>query len=154
MWRNVLDFNRATVHWHYCFTGTDLSHLFLLKELKVRKWGGGIDWNHKGSTKEGAEMSMCCCPSSFMFVGRFFPHQTKLLQILEILMFIQAQFSYQEMSFKENQPFLSGLGLFSSQQLLWHFSLPSAFQLLNLNKHEIFALLEPMATFPLIWIIP
>lgn len=29
------------------------------------------------------------------------------------------------------------------------FSLPSAFQISNLNKHEIFALLEPMATFPL-----
>lgn len=45
--RERIGFQRTTVHWHYCFTGTNLSHLFLLKELKVRKWGGGMDWNHK-----------------------------------------------------------------------------------------------------------
>lgn len=60
-------------------------------------------------------------PKPFYVCWKILPPPNPASTHLETLMLIQAQFSYQEMSFKENQPFLSGLGLFSSQHLLWHF---------------------------------
>lgn len=70
-------------------------------------------------------MSMFGSPSSFTFPVRLFRHQAQLLLTRRPSCSSKVQFSYQEMSSKENQPFLSGLcwfGFFSfSQQLSRYF---------------------------------
>lgn len=154
MWRNVLDFNWATIHLHYFFTATNLWHLVLLEELKVRKWGGRINWNRKWTTNEGVEMCKFCYLSPFMFVGRIFLHQAHLLLICRSWCSSKTQFSYQEKCYKENEPFLKVVGFFFSLSSFHGIFTSFSFSDFKLKQAWNLCSVGANGNIPIIWIIP
>lgn len=118
MWRNVLDFSGATVHLQYFFTGTNLWHLVLVEELKVRNWGSLKSWmiNRWRSRNVQVQLSKL-----FYVCWKTLLPSSPTSTYLETLMFIQGpvQLSRNELQRK--------LALFKWFVLVWFFFSPSSF---------------------------